>query len=131
MKKAFRRDVCATRDGDLMRFHRKLEKAVAKINEKRLKDPKIQEALNRYNRRSLVFKVRNDATYVFYFSRDGVRYAVNPPKEPRSMYVEIDLERAKKLVYRQTLGIFDIPHIVHRKIKMADINFARKLFGAK
>lgn len=114
-----------------MRFHKKFERAVAKINEKRLRDAKIQDALNHYNRRSLVFKVRNDATYVFYFSKDGVKYEVNPPKQPKSMYVEIDLERAKKLVYRQTLGILDIPHIVHKKIKMADINFARKLFGAK
>jgi len=114
-----------------MRFDRKFKKAVAKINEIRLKDPKIQEALKRYNRRSLVFKVRNDATYVFYFSRDGVKYEVNPPKEPKSMYVEMDLQKAKKLVYRQTLGILDIPSIIHRNIKIADINFARKLFGAK
>nr|MDO8099233.1 hypothetical protein [Candidatus Njordarchaeota archaeon] len=113
-----------------MRFHRKFEKAVAKINKKRLSDPNIQEALRRYSRRSLVFKVRNDATYVFYFSKEGVRYEVNPLKEPDSMYIEMDLERAKKLVYRRSFGITDALSVAHRKIKISDINFARKLFGA-
>jgi hypothetical protein len=130
-EKAFRREACAIRDGGSMEFSTKFEKAVAKMNEKRAKDPRIQEALNRYNRRSLVFKVRNDATYVFYFSRDGVRYEVNPSKEPKSMYVEMDLERAKKLVYKRSFGIFDVLATVHRNIKMADISFARRLFEGK
>lgn len=129
--KAFRTEACAIRDGDSMEFHTRFEKAVAKMNEKRVTDPKIQEALNRYNRRSLVFKVRKDATYVFHFSKDGITYEVNPSKEPESMYVEMDLERAKKLVYKQSFGIMDVLSTVHRKITMTDVNFARKLFGAK
>jgi hypothetical protein len=114
-----------------MLFHKRFEKGVAEINKRRTTDPRIKEALKRYNRRSLVFKVRKDATYVFYFSNsDGIRYELNPEKEPKSMYVEMDKDRAKKLVYRHTLGIMDISAIVHRNIKLADINFVRKIFGA-
>ena len=114
-----------------MLFHKRFEKGIAEINKRRLEDSRIQEALKRYNRRSLVFKVRKDATYVFYFSsKDGVRYELNPQKEPKSMYVEMDIEKAKKLVYRHTLGVMDVFSIVHRNIKMADINFVRKIFGA-
>ena len=114
-----------------MLFHKRFEKGVTEINNRRLEDSKIQEALKRYNRRSLVFKVRKDATYVFYFSsKDGVKYELNPQKEPKSMYVEMDKDKAKKLVYRHTLGVMDVLSIVHRNIKMADINFVRQLFEA-
>jgi hypothetical protein len=114
-----------------MLFDKRFTKGVAVINERRLTDPRIQEALRRYNGRSLVFKVRKDASYVFHFSSgEGVKYELNPPKEPKSMYVEMDIDKAKKLVYRHTLGIMDVLSIVHRNIKMADINFVRKIFGA-
>jgi Mor family transcriptional regulator len=114
-----------------MLFHKRFERGVTEINDRRLEDSIIQEALKRYNRRSLVFKVRKDATYVFYFSsKDGVRYELNPKKEPRSMYVEMDIDKAKKLVYRHTLGVMDALSTVHRNIKMGDINFVRKIFGA-
>jgi hypothetical protein len=114
-----------------MLFHRRFEKGVAVINKRRLADPKIQEALRRYDRRSLVFKVRKDATYVFHFSnKDGIKYELDPAKEPKSMYVEMDIDKAKKLVYRHTLGVIDVLSIVHRNIKLADIDFVRKLFGA-
>jgi hypothetical protein len=115
-----------------MRFNRYFERAVNKINERRLSDPRIQEALRRYNRRSLVFKVRKDATYVFHISKeDGIRYEVNPEKEPNSMYVEMSMDIARKLVYRRTLGILDALSTKHRNIKMADIEFVKKIFGTK
>jgi hypothetical protein len=115
-----------------VRFGRYFEKAVAKLNELRLSDPRIQEALGRYDRRSLVFKVRKDATYVFHISKaDGIRYEVNPEKEPNSMYVEMNMEIARKLVYKRTLGILDALSTKHRNIKMVDIEFVKKIFGAK
>jgi hypothetical protein len=122
---------CPTEGGN-MRFHKYFEKAVAKVNELRLSDPKIQEALARYDRRSLVFKVREDATYVFHISKDeGVKYELNPAKEPNSMYVELSIDIARKLVYRRTLGILDVLSTKHKNIKMADIEFVKKIFGAK
>ena len=115
-----------------MRFNKFFEKAVAKVNELRLSDPRVQEALSRYNRRSLVFKVRKDATYVFHISKEeGIKYEVNPMKEPNSMYVEMSLEIARKLVYRRTMGIMDALSTKHRNIKLADIEFVKKIFGAK
>jgi hypothetical protein len=115
-----------------MLFHKRFEKGVAEINDRRHTDPRIQEALKRYDRRSFVFKVRKDATYVFHFSsKDGVRYEVNPQKEPKSMYAEMDVDRAKKLVYRHTFGIMDVLSTVHRNIKIADIDFVKKIFGVK
>lgn len=115
-----------------MRFNRYFERAVAKINERRLSDPRIQQAIRRYDKRSLVLKVREDATYVFHISKDdGIKYEVNPEKEPNSMYVEMSVDIARKLVYRRTLGIIDALSTKHRNIKMADIEFVKKIFGAK
>jgi hypothetical protein len=69
---------------------------------------------------------------VFHISKeDGVRYEVNPKKEPNSMYVEMGLDIARKLVYRRTLGILDALSTKHRNIKMADIEFVKKIFEAK
>ena len=115
-----------------MRFNKYFEKAVAKVNETRHLDPRIRDALRLYDRRSLVMKVRKDATYVFHISKtDGIRYEVNPEKEPNSMYVEMSVEIARKLVYKRTLGILDALSTKHRNIKMADLEFVKKIFGAK
>jgi hypothetical protein len=114
-----------------MRFHRRFEKAVAAVNERCHRDSMIQQALDRYHNRSLVLKIRKDATYVFCISKNGVEYQVNPANEPNDMYVEMDLDKAKRLVYRQSLGIFDILSVVHRNIGMAEIDFAKKLFGRR
>jgi hypothetical protein len=115
-----------------MRLNRYFERAVNKINERRLFDPRIQKALSRYNRRSLVFKVRKDATYVFRISKEeGIKYEVNPEKEPKSMYVEMSLDIARKLVYHLTLGILDVMSTKHKNIKMADIEFLKDIFGGK
>jgi len=114
-----------------MEFHEHFKNAVTEINDRRLSGPQVQEALSCYHGRSLVFRVRNDATYVFYISNNGIKYEVNPDSITDDMYVEMDLARAKKLIYHQSLGVFDIPFIVHRNITLADINFAKRIFGKK
>ena len=114
-----------------MEFHNQFENAVAEINNRRLSESQIQQALSRYHGRSLVLRVRNDATYVFYISNDGIRYEANPTSIPNDMYVEMDLGRARKLVYHQSLGLLDIPFIVYRNISLADIEFAKKIFGGR
>lgn len=114
-----------------MEFHARFQNAVAKINNRRLSEHQIQQALGRYNGRSLVFRVRNDATYVFYISNNGIKYEVNPTVVPNDMYVEMDLGRARKLVYYKSLGIFDIPFIVYRNITLADVEFAKRIFGGR
>ena len=112
-----------------MEFHERFKNAVAEVNNKRLSDSQVQQGLKRYHGRSLVFRVRNDATYVFHISNSGVRYEVNPSSVPNDMYVEMDLGRAKKLVYNRSLGLLDLPFIVHRNITMADVDFAKRIFG--
>ena len=104
---------------------------INRINRERLKNPKIQNALNRYHGRSLVFRVKGDATYVFYITRDGVKYELNPAHIPDDMYVEMDISRARKLIYNKTLGIMDIPLIKYKNITLADIKIKKKLFGVK
>ena len=114
-----------------MEFNEHFKNAVTEINDRRLSDPQVQEALSRYHGRSLVFRVRNDATYVFHISNDGLKYEINPDTITDDMYLEMDLARAKKLVYYQSLGVFDIPFTVHRNITLADISFTKRIFGKK
>ncbi len=92
-------------------------------------DPRISDALRRYDGRSIVLKVRNDATYVFHISTEGVDYQVNPSSLPNDMYAEMDMPQAKRLVHHQTLGLMDLLTIKHRNISMKDLNFAKMIFG--
>lgn len=112
-----------------MEFHERFDGAVKKVNSTLHSDSEIQQALRQYSGRSLVFRVRNDATYVFHISHDGIRYELNPPSIPDDMYLEIDLERARKLVYQRHLGLFDIPFVVYKNISLADVEFAKRIFG--
>lgn len=115
----------------MVEFHNQFDSSVAEVNSRLLSDPQTQQALRRYNGRSLVFRVRNDSTYVFYFSGNGIDYEVNPTSIPNDMYLEMDLGRARKLVYEQRLGIVDMLFIVYRNITLADVEFAKKIFGGR
>jgi len=112
-----------------MEFHEYFTESVNTVNSLAGSDPKIQEALQRYDGRSFVLKVRNDATYVFNVSTDGVDYQLNPDTVPDDMYAEMSMAQAQKLVYKHTLGLMDLLSIKHRNITMDDVNFAKMLFG--
>ena len=93
------------------------------------KEPDIVKAFNQYSGRSLVMKVISDAIYSFTVVRGGLLYELNPRSVPDDMYLELDLGRARKLVYRRTLGLLDLPFIKYRNITMADVGFAKTIFG--
>jgi hypothetical protein len=112
-----------------MEFHDLFLKTTEMVNSTSGTDERIKDALLRYDGRSLVLKVRNDGTYVFRISADGVDYQLDPDKVPDDMYAEMDMAQAKKLVNRHTLGFLDILTIKHRNISMDDIKFAKMLFG--
>ena len=112
-----------------MEFHDYFTESVETVNTLADSDPKIQQALRKYDGRSFVLKVRNDAVYVFNISADSVDYQLDPATVPDDMYAEMAMPPAKKLVYRHTLGLMDLLSIKHRNITMDDINFAKMLFG--
>ena len=112
-----------------MEFHDYFTESVRAVNSLAGSDPKIQRALRKYDGRSFVLAVRNDAVYVFNISADGVDYQLDPDAVPDDMYAEMAMPQAKKLVYRHTLGLMDILSIKHRNITMDDVNFAKMLFG--
>ena len=112
-----------------MEFHDYFTRSVETVNELAGSDPKIQQALQRYDGRSFVLAVRNDAVYVFNISADSVDYQLDPATVPDDMYAEMSMPQAKKLVYHQTLGLMDLMSIKHRNITMDDVNFAKMLFG--
>ncbi len=115
--------------GEPLEFHDYFSKTTARVNSISGSDPRIKDALRRYDGRSIVLKVRNDATYVFHISTEGVDYQLDPSSLPNDMYAEMDMPQAKRLVYHQTLGLMDLLTIKHRNISMKDINFAKMIFG--
>jgi hypothetical protein len=92
-------------------------------------NPEIQNALNRYDGRSLVLNVDDDGVYVFQISSHGIDYELNPQTIPNDMYARMDIGTARKLVYTQNLGFFDLLRIEHRNIGMEDIGFIKQLFS--
>ncbi len=112
-----------------MEFHDYFTESVETVNIHSGSDPKIQQALRKYDGRSFVLAVRKDAVYVFNISADNVDYQVDPATVPNDMYAEMAMPQAKKLVYKHTLGLMDLLTIKHRNITMDDVNFAKMLFG--
>lgn len=112
-----------------MEFHDYFTESVETVNSHVGSDPKVQQALHKYDGRSFVLAVRKDAVYVFNISADGVDYQLDPDTVPDDMYAEMAMPQAKKLVYKHTLGFLDILTIKHRNISMDDVNFAKMLFG--
>jgi len=99
------------------------------VNKRATSDAKIKEALKKYAGRSLVFNVVEDATYVFKITPEKIEFDVITL--PEDMYVEMDLERANKLVYERTVSSIDIAlgKIRWKNITMTDVNFLRNLLS--
>jgi hypothetical protein len=115
--------------GVSLEFHDYFSQTTETVNSMSGSDERIIDALRRYDGRSIVLKVRNDAVYVFNISTEGVDYQLDPATVPDDMYAEMSMPQAKKLVYRHSLGLMDMLTIKHRNITMADVNFAKMLFG--
>lgn len=115
----------------MQEFDETFRDGVSEVNRLRVDDIDVQDALNRYNGRSFVLAVEGDGVYAFHISANGVRYVLNPSSVPNDMYARMDIRRARKLVYTQNLGLFDILTIEHRNIGLGDIEFIKSLFSKK
>jgi len=116
-----------------MAYVQTLGDTIKDINERVKTDPEIKNALRKYNGRTLVLEVYEDATYVFHVSSSGVSLEVNPQSRPDDMYAGMDIKRANDLVYRQKVSKSDVilGKIKHKNISFADIEFVKKLFERK
>jgi len=116
-----------------MAYVKTFEDTIKDINERAKTDPEIREALRKYNGRTVVLKVYEDATYVFSVSSSGVSLKVNPESCPDDMYAEMDRKRADDLVYKQKVSLSDLAFrkIKHKNIKKSDIDFLKKLLASK
>jgi hypothetical protein len=112
-------------------FDEIFKNAKKEINEMRMIDSEIQNALDRYHGRSFVLAVNGDGVYVFRIKSNGLDYKLNPKSLPQDMYAKMDIATARKLVYTQNLGILDIINIEYRNIGLQDINFIKQLFSKK
>lgn len=115
-----------------MAFRSFFQKGVREANQRAKSDLEIQDAMKKYDGRTFVFNVIGDAIYVFAISIHGITLTVSPPTYPDDMYLEMDFERAKKLVYEGSVSKLDIlfREIKWRNISLEDVNFFRKFLGS-
>jgi hypothetical protein len=107
-------------------FRRYLEE----LDGRRDRDPRLSEALVKYEGRSLQLKVRDDARYLFSISSGTVVYDVDPVDPPDDIYLEMDLPRAKRLIEDRSFSPFDLLFIKYRNVTSEDIGFVRTLLGS-
>jgi len=103
------------------------------VNRRAKFDKKIRDALRKYEGKTLVFKVIDDAVYVFAITAKEVKFTMSPPHySGDDLYLEMDKERASRLVYEREVSIFDIlfGNIKWRNITLADVNFFRELLSS-
>ncbi len=112
-----------------MAYRQLLEEEIGKLGERALKNPKITEGLMKYDGRTLVLKVQEDAVYVFHISKDGVSLEVNPPSYPNDMYAEMNIERAEKMIREGKVSAMDFirKKILRKNIKMSDVDFIKEI----
>jgi len=109
------------------------ENALASVNNRAACDERIKDALNKYAGRHLVFNVVGDAVYSFKITPEKIEFNVTASLEeiPEDMYLEMDLERAKKLVYKRMVNPTDLllGRIKWKNMSMSDVNFLRNLLS--
>jgi len=116
-----------------MAYQQILGEDIGKLGERALKNPKIREGLVKYDGRTLVLKVQEDAVYVFHISKDGVSLEVNPPSYPYDMYAEMNIERADKMIRKGKVNPLDVVRkkIKHKNISMSDIDFIKEILASE
>lgn len=109
-------------------FEGLFRESLAELERRRDSDPRIGEALRRYEGRTLHIVVKDDAGYLFSVSSGELTFQIDPHHVPDDMYLEMDLTRAKKLINERTLSLLDLLFIKYRNVKLEDIEFVRTLF---
>ncbi len=112
-----------------MSYQEIFQEGVAKANQKAKTDPQIKDALEKYDGRTFVFNVTDDAVYVFKIFRDEIRLEISPSSHPDDMYLEMDKKKADNLVYRRHVSTLDIVfgRIKFRNISLKDVNFFKDI----
>lgn len=110
-------------------YQKVFQEGIDKANQKAKTDPKIKSALEKYDGRTFVFNVTNDAVYVFKISRDEVKLEVSSPSYPDDMYLEMNKKRADKLVHHRQVSKVDVifGNIKFRNISLEDVNFFKEI----
>src|SRR3989304_610280 len=90
-----------------MSFHRAFKQGMDKANERLGYDRGLAAEVREYAGRSLVFNVTGDAVYVFRF-KDRLELDVNPSLQPDDMYLEMDEDKARKMIETQKGSVWDI-----------------------
>ena len=107
-------------------FRRTLEE----LDRRKVDDPGIAQALERYEGRSVHLVVREDARYLFSISSGEVSFDIDPDSAPDDIYIEMDLPRAKRLIEERSFSPLDLLFVKYRNLTSEDISFVRTLFGS-
>lgn len=90
-------------------------------------DSRISDALEKYEGRCLRLVINRDAEYVFRIEGGKVLYQENPSEVPDDIYVEMDFDRAKRIIEEGRFSPFDLFFVKYRNVKAEDIELVRTL----
>jgi len=117
-------------------FDSMFKQGVREANQRSTCDSQVQDALRRYNGKTVVLTVTDDATYMFKIFSSGVVYTFSPSSYPVDMYVEMDKQTLERFIRREINAFEAITMKLLGRIKaigigMPEIDLIQKLLGSR
>lgn len=105
---------------------------VEKFNNILKTNGEYQRLMKEFEGRSLVVKIRNDATYVVNITRLGLVLLLSPKKIPNDMFFETSLDIFKRIVQDRRINFTDLAmgRIKVKKIGPKELTMVKKLLSA-
>lgn len=101
-----------------MAFQGMFFQGVEKINGLMKTNAEFQDLMKEYEGRSLVVKIKNDATYVVNITRPGLILLLSPKNIPNDMFFETTPEVFKRIIIDRKINFI---HLALGKIKVKNI----------
>ena len=115
-----------------MAFHGMFSQGIEKFNGLLKTNGEYQELMKEYEGRSLVVKIKNDASYVVNITRLGLVLLLSPKKIPNDMFFETSPDIFKRIIKDRKINFADLAmgRIKVKNIGPKELAMVKKLLGA-
>lgn len=112
-----------------MRLKEILEQLIQEANKRIEEDALLRKVLKSYMGRRLVFNIKDEVTYGFNITPEGISLETEKELEPKpgDMYIEMSSDRAERLIRQRRLRLVDLAFIEHKNITIREIKLAKEL----
>ena len=113
-----------------MNVQKEFEDFVKEANKRINKDPSLQKILEPHLKRRMILNLICQANYIFNVTPEGLTLQVEKevPIPINNMYIEMNPDRAEKLIRQRGVKLKDLPFIRYKNIKIEEIRLAIEIY---